>query len=358
MTTTPTRPSRSTWTTRRAPRAWSSTFGYFNARNNWFWAIDNLVIAGDLARILGDANGDTFVDDKDASILGAHWMQNDGVGWGDGDFNEDGVVNDKDAAILAAHWGPGPREKLACRNPPPGSSSSSVWRRWPFGDASARPAENHAHRPEADFDGLRVYPDSGAFERTRPSRRKEELLCNERKQGFTLVELLVVIAIIGILIALLLPAVQAAREAARKAQCKNNLKQIGLAMATYETSLGYYPYGFLGAEGIAWSGYLLPQLENDTYYSRFVYNQSEGSTPMQWAHTPPGFARQSDGEDHGLRAGVHLLPLSVGGAPGTHLRHLDGQLDRAQAFAGLVSGLRVGDVVQRRDPRWIGRPAR
>ncbi|MEX2317573.1 MAG: DUF1559 domain-containing protein [Pirellulales bacterium] len=62
-----------------------------------------------------------------------------------------------------------------------------------------------------------------------------------RSQGFTLVELLVVIAIIGILVALLLPAVQAAREAGRRTQCINNLKQIGLAVNNYESSMKMYP---------------------------------------------------------------------------------------------------------------------
>ena len=62
-------------------------------------------------------------------------------------------------------------------------------------------------------------------------------------RGFTLIELLVVIAIIAVLIALLLPAVQAAREAARRAQCVNNLKQLALGLANYESANGSYPYG-------------------------------------------------------------------------------------------------------------------
>src|SRR5437868_4406998 len=105
-----------------------------------------------------------------------------------------------------------------------------------------------------------------------------------RAFGFTLIELLVVIAIIAVLIALLLPAVQSAREAARRAQCVNNLKQIGLAAANFESANAKYPPGYgqfpvtditsctggpFGGCRIDVLGQLLPYMEQSQLYAAF-----------------------------------------------------------------------------------------
>ena len=107
-----------------------------------------------------------------------------------------------------------------------------------------------------------------------------------KNRAFTLIELLVVIAIIAVLIALLLPAVQQAREAARRTQCKNNLKQFGLALHNYHDTLRVFPPGQLWQTnsiatgqwdtnmGPGWRVHLLPYIDQAPLYQQ--WNQNVG----------------------------------------------------------------------------------
>ncbi len=97
---------------------------------------------------------------------------------------------------------------------------------------------------------------------------------HHHRRGFTLIELLVVIAIIAILIALLLPAVQQAREAARRTQCKNHMKQIGLALHNYHDTHDVFPINYFSSHprnatqvGVSWMQLILPFIDQAPLYN-------------------------------------------------------------------------------------------
>jgi len=123
-----------------------------------------------------------------------------------------------------------------------------------------------------------------------------------RRPAFTLIELLVVIAIIAILIALLLPAVQQAREAARRSQCKNNLKQLGLALHNYESSNSYFPpsasvaSGSTSTSNSSWSvhGRIMPYLDQASLYNQVDLSVAWDNQVVISGIKIPGYSCPSD----------------------------------------------------------------
>ena len=134
------------------------------------------------------------------------------------------------------------------------------------------------------------------------------MLLTTRRRGFTLIELLVVIAIIAVLIALLLPAVQQAREAARRSQCKNNLKQIGLALHNYHDTFGCFPIADVngGSNQVSAHARLLPYLEQGPVYGLVDFN-------VAFDHANNVTARAVEVVVFRCPSDTETLPATIGG---------------------------------------------
>jgi prepilin-type N-terminal cleavage/methylation domain-containing protein len=189
-----------------------------------------------------------------------------------------------------------------------------------------------------------------------------------RRCAFTLVELLVVIAIIGILIALLLPAIQAAREAARRSSCGNNLRQIGVALHSYENAHKHLPPGAVWINGTINRGpalvHILPYIEEKSLYSAFDFHSLNtdgavlpGSTIQAVSQLVSTYLCPSDSHEASYDGHVpHNYaasrgPTAVYDNPACSCNHAwqsfaTAPLDDPKNFAGPFS--RVGDPVRLR----------
>ncbi len=188
-----------------------------------------------------------------------------------------------------------------------------------------------------------------------------------RSSGFTLIELLVVIAIIAILIALLLPAVQQAREAARRTQCKNNLKQIGLALHNYHDTHNIFPLSFIPTTGCVtgntnanfawgWSTSILPFIEQAPLFNALNMNGCRMPTPTTTfngvAYLQQPMAAYSCPSDAGGSINTYWNSYSKSNYPGSHQMFRTGDPRRIRDVTdGTSNTLFVGERELKFDPQ-------
>lgn len=173
------------------------------------------------------------------------------------------------------------------------------------------------------------------------------------RHGFTLIELLVVIAIIAILIALLLPAVQQAREAARRSQCKNNLKQIGLALHNYHEIFSMFPgEGDNGPtnccapdtgryDRVNWTFRLLPQMERTNIYQQALTNWATLRTIVNPVYYCP--SRRSPQLYKNVGKSDYAANMGTNGRNGMFVRYANGTTKMASVTDGLTNTMAFGE---------------
>ena len=191
------------------------------------------------------------------------------------------------------------------------------------------------------------------------------------ERGFTLVELLVVIAIIGVLVALLLPAVQASRAAAQRTGCRNNLKQIGLALHNYHDQHGSFPIGCIEwrppggswQRQHAWSAAILPDLELASLHDRIDFsaafdaaaNQAAAETVLSIYVCPanPAGGHLADGRGPSDYGGMYGERITSPNNPPKGVMLIDEAVRFAQITDGTSRTIVVGEDTAFADGQWI-----
>lgn len=205
------------------------------------------------------------------------------------------------------------------------------------------------------------------------------------RRGFTLIELLVVIAIIAILVAILLPAVQQAREAARRSSCKNNLKQLGLAMANYTDVYKQFPPAAIclagpgqrcggnsatddpnensrhGDWGATWAIMVLPYLEETALYEQYDFNvgrsptvgtasaqnEAVNSTSLTAFLCPSDIGKKGAMTNSNSSGGAFTrgnYAVSVGAGSAMHNAHFNDRARRGPFHAAMMYGAKYRDI--------------